>query len=279
VEDCADPAPREKLEIFSNYLFLVFHSLINEQNRIISPIKVLVFPHLILSFHRTNIRAIRTIRERLETVYHNRIENSAWVIHGLLDAIIDNYFPVVDRIVQEVENLDDIINTFSGREMKDVLKRLSATRKRLGFLRTKLWSKRDILMSLIGRDWQMFLTGVQIPYLRDVYDHVVTMLSQLDNSRDNIQSLESSYLASVNIDVAGYSNDVARATKQLSAVATVIMPLAWLTGLLGMNVPVPGMIQNNFGWGDLYIFEAILGVSAAFTLFSLCWLRRRGFFK
>ena len=140
-------------------------------------IKLIVFPHLVLSF-TTGLRfpTLLAVRHRLRKVYDNRLESTAWIIHAMLDSIVDALLPVVDGTVVEVDALEDLIYVLSGSEHRDLLKRMGLTRRRLSFLRQRLWSKRDILMSLIGKDWQLFLAGVQIPYLRDVYDHVVTML-------------------------------------------------------------------------------------------------------
>ena len=140
-------------------------------------IKLIVFPHLVLSF-TSGLRfpTLLAVRHRLRKVYDNRLESTAWIIHAMLDSIVDALLPVVDGTVVEVDALEDLIYVLSGSEHRDLLKRMGLTRRRLSFLRQRLWSKRDILMSLIGKDWQLFLAGVQIPYLRDVYDHVVTML-------------------------------------------------------------------------------------------------------
>ena len=140
-------------------------------------IKLIVFPHLVLSF-TSGLRfpTLLAVRHRLRRVYDNRLESTAWIIHAMLDSIVDALLPVVDGTVVEVDALEDLIYVLSGSEHRDLLKRMGLTRRRLSFLRQRLWSKRDILMSLIGKDWQLFLAGVQIPYLRDVYDHVVTML-------------------------------------------------------------------------------------------------------
>jgi Mg2+ and Co2+ transporter CorA len=75
-----------------------------------------------------------------------------------------------------------------------------------------------------------------VPYLRDVYDHVVTMLQQLELASELLGSLQNTYLSNVSIDVSEASNNVNELMKQLSGVATIIMPLSLITGLMGMNI-------------------------------------------
>jgi magnesium transporter len=71
----------------------------------------------------------------------------------------------------------------------------------------------------------MFLAGVQIPYLRDVYDHVVTMLHKVEAASDTLVALQNTYLANVQIDVAEASNDMNTVMKNLTAVGAIILPL------------------------------------------------------
>lgn len=270
VEDCQSQSTREKLEIFHHYLFLVFHALDTNgaahQQAIIdwqethysstgeravphqhlemssvddslrtTPIKLIVFPHLVLSFHRSRNAVIRAVRQRLRRTGGNRVASCSWLVHAMLDTITDSLLPVVDGTSAEVDALEDLIYVLSGAEHRDLLKRMGLTRRRLHALRQRLWAKRDILMSLIGKDWQHFLSGVQLPYLRDVYDHVVTMLHKVESASDLLAALQNTYLANVSIDVSEASNDANAVMKNLSAVATIILPLSLVAGLMGMN--------------------------------------------
>lgn len=90
-------------------------------------------------------------------------------------------------------------------------------------------------MVISEKDWQSFLTGIKIPYLRDVYDHVVTMLHSLDAAIEINNNLESTYLAIVSIDVNSAAQTTNDVMKRLTAVATIVLPLTLITGILGMN--------------------------------------------
>jgi magnesium transporter len=139
----------------------------------------------------------------------------------------------------QIDALEDLIYTLSRHEHRDLLKRMGVARRRLSHMRQRLWSKRDILVSLVSKDWETFLSGVQIPYLRDVYDHVVRMLQKLEIASELLSTLQSTYLSNVSIDTAEASNNVNAVMKTLSSVATIILPLTLVTGMFGMNVTVP----------------------------------------
>ena len=203
-----------------------------------APIKLVVFPHLVLSFHSGGLETVTSVARTLEREYNSSVESTAWIIHALLDSITDSLLPVVTGTAMEVDALEELIYVLSGSEHRDLLKRMGMTRRRLSFLRQRLWSKRDILMSLIGTDWNMFLAGVQIPYLRDVYDHVVTMLHKVEAASDMLGQLQNTYLANVQIDVAEASNDANSIMKNLAAVGAIILPLQLVASLWGMNCEV-----------------------------------------
>jgi len=289
VEDCQSRGIREKLEVFPEYLFLVFHAIDDDGTHHASirgsasataargsprgspfasdadvmrttPLKLVVFPSLVLSFHKGALPAVGVVRKQLSKLYRNRVLNTAWLIHGLLDVVSDSLMPVVDEACALADNMEDAVYLINpGRDShKDVLRRMGAIARRLTFLRQRLWSKRDILTSLIEKDWQHFLIGVRVPYLRDIYDHLVIMLHKLDAAIEVIVTLQSTYLAVVSIDVAAVSNEGNSAMKTLSASATILLPLSLIASLMGMNVMVPFQFDaENITFRDLLPFSVI----------------------
>jgi len=118
-----------------------------------TPLKLVVFPSLVLSFHKGGLPAVSVVRRQLDKLYRNRVLNTAWLIHGLLDVVSDSLMPVVDAACKTADDMEDLIYVINpGREShKDVLRRMGAITRRLTFLRQRLWSKRDILTSLIEK--------------------------------------------------------------------------------------------------------------------------------
>ena len=301
VEDVQSAATREKLEIFANYLFLVFHSIHQQHqtqytrtlssssaraltrrtsdvsNEVMrtSAIKLIVFPSLVISFSTGRAKSLRIVRQRLQRDYDNHIESTSWIIHALLDQLTDALLPVVSGNSLEVDALEDLIYVLSGAEHRDLLRRMGVTRRRLAFLRQRLWAKRDMLISLIGRDWQSFLTGIQLPYLRDVYDHVVTMLHKIEAANDLLLALQNTYLANVSIDVNEQSKQSNLIMKRLSAVATIVLPLTLLAGIMGMNVTVP--YQHDTDWQSLDAltpFICIISAMLGLTIIMIVYFRQ-----
>jgi magnesium transporter len=115
--------------------------------------------------------------------------------------------------------------------------------------------------------------SIHVAYYRDIYDHVVTMVQKLEVHSEVIGSLESTYLAKVSISVAQSANDVNEIMKKFSSVGTIILPLTYITGLFGMNVPIPWQVSV----GDFYDttpFYTLLSAMMIFALACVIWFRK-----
>ena len=184
IEDCQSQGIREKLEVFPGYLFLVFHGIDTSDNRQstqhnqyeysidisdtsnisvmkTTPLKLIVFGSCVLSFHKSNLSSIHVVQRQLRKLYRNKLENTAWLIHAVLDHVVDSMLLVVAGACRQVDEIDDVVYADddelipldqSAAVHKDMLRKMCTIGRRLGFLRQRLWSKRDILMSLIGMD-------------------------------------------------------------------------------------------------------------------------------
>ena len=134
IEDCQSKGIREKLEVFPEYLFLVFHALEDANTPAAgrsasvfnlhsashfadpgaeimrtTPLKLVVFPSLVLSFHKGGLPSVSVVRNQLDKLYSNRVLNTAWLIHGLLDVVSDSLMPVVDTAAKEADAMEDLI--------------------------------------------------------------------------------------------------------------------------------------------------------------------------
>jgi magnesium transporter len=112
--------------------------------------------------------------------------------------------------------------------------------------------------------------GVEIPYLRDVYDHIVTMIHKVEASSSLLQSLQHTYLSNVSIDVSEASNHASAVMKNLTAVATIILPLSLVAGLLGMNVHIPFQHDgSNSGTTELLDILPFIGICIAMLIVAI----------
>jgi Mg2+ and Co2+ transporter CorA len=196
IEDCCASGGRQKLEPFENYLFLVFKSLHHDYYSwdIDNPIKVLVFSNIVLTFHRYPSFAIHIAMQRVIKVSfcsvpirfswkciqlyksnYLKVVESTHVLHTIADSICDTDVPVVNAVEDETDVLEEFVygeNSIEGDQ--DLLQQIGLTKRRLARFRQLLWPKRDIVLSLVQREYLDTLRSkINVAYFRDVYDHLV----------------------------------------------------------------------------------------------------------
>lgn len=195
------------------------------------------------------------------------IHSAGWILYAIIDHIIDMHILLVNQIVLEGEALEQLVMVLSEKEQDDMLLRLAVARRRLANMIARLLPKRAILHFLIRREDPLIHNTVKI-YLRDVLDHVVRMIEKLKITNSLLDSVNQTYLAKVSIAVSKASNDANSIMKAFGAVATVFLPLSFLTGLFGMNVRVPGEFSDSIIW-----FFTIGGALSIMTVVGLLFFR------
>eukprot|EP00475_Leptophrys_vorax_P029095 TRINITY_DN4246_c0_g2_i2.p1 TRINITY_DN4246_c0_g2~~TRINITY_DN4246_c0_g2_i2.p1 ORF type:complete len:616 (+),score=145.60 TRINITY_DN4246_c0_g2_i2:20-1867(+) len=280
IEDLAFSSPRQKLEPFENYIFLVLRSLHHEFHTTEdkeNPIKILVFANLVLSLHFYPSFAITTARNRLkkhlQTKFLKRIESMV-ILHSLVDSIADTDVPVINKAEEEIRSLDTLGFELSKGEQSDLLLRMGNARQDNIKFRQWLWPKRDILLNLVQREYvSSFRRELTVAYFRDVYDHVVMMIQKLQISNEVLTSLESTYLAKVSIEMSQSANEVNEVMKKLTLFASIVVPMTFITGVFGMNISIPWETPGD-DTGTLDAFFGIIGFMGAFTVVGLLYFKK-----
>jgi magnesium transporter len=158
--------------------------------------------------------------------------------YWLIDGIVDGYFPVIDRLAELSEGIEE--EMFSPRRGRDTLQSIFSLKKELFHLRKLLAPSREVLNVLLRRDHGLF--GDELyPYFQDVYDHVNRVIDGLDSYRDLLASLLDTYLSFV-------SNDVNQTVKRMTAVTAILMVNALIAGVYGMNFTVMPELQWQYGY-------------------------------
>lgn len=149
------------------------------------------------------------------------------VFHRVCDALVDSMFPVLDEVDDEIDRIENaIVERADATTVSDIFR----LKRELNLLRRVLGPQRDLLQALAGPRAARLDAEAQL-YLRDVYDHAVRMVEQIDSYRDIVTGALDVYLSSV-------SNRLGEQTRRLTIVATIFLPLTFLTGFFGMNFGV-----------------------------------------
>jgi Mg2+ and Co2+ transporter CorA len=237
VDAYSEPLPGEPLAIVNSRLGAKVHRdsiLFRLAGLRTTPIFIVIFPHLVMSFHRARQHSVtNAVCRRLQQFSESRSESGAWVVHAMLDTITNSLRPSVESSEHEVDRLEALIYALSGEgvESDQLLKRMGLIRRRLTALKQHLRSKLSILTSLIDKDWRHLLfSSFQTPYLRDVQDHVTTMLIKVESGAEMLAALQDTHLATVQLRTARTSNQGNVVMQRFSAVATIVLPLSLIAG-------------------------------------------------
>lgn len=255
------------------------HSLPSSTSMQNTPIRIVMFSDFVISFQMAGLPSIARLRAVLGRIYQNNLPSTGWLVHALFDAVVHSFRLRVESSCHAVDQTDTLIHSLShagsAQQAKLLLQRLAWMGRRLGFLRQRLWSKRDLLLSLMERDWQIFISGVNIPYLRDVHDHIVTSLYKIEAHIEIHSALQTSYLSSMSIDVAHKAHKANVIMTKLTSVATIILPLSLVTSVMGMNCTVPFQNEEEPNFIDLIPFLVFCALMACLAHFLYLFFKHR----
>jgi magnesium transporter len=191
-----------------------------------------------------------------------------YLAYALLDAVVDSYFPLLEQIGDRLEQLEEDVVSGKGR---DAPKRLLDIRHDLLTLRRAIWPLREVLSTLY-RDETPFIDRETQLYLRDCYDHAVQLLDVLEAYREMASGLMDVHLSTI-------SNRMNEIMKVLTVIATIFIPLTFVSSIYGMNFD-PDVSRWNMPelrWRYGYPFA--LAVMLAMTIGLLVYFRSRGWLR
>jgi magnesium transporter len=176
------------------------------------------------------------------------------LLYSILDAIVDNYFPAVDRLVDESEELETRIFE-GGAGQRNLTEKLLSLKNLFLQLRRIAGPERDVLNVLTNRDSPVFDERTLV-YFRDVYDHITRVTDTLDLYRDQISSAMDANLTVV-------SNDLNKVMRTLTAASIILMANSMVTGIYGMNFENMPELKWQYG----YFVVLVLMVTITTSLF------------
>lgn len=265
IEDVLHTVQRPKVEDYPGSadlpgrLFVVARAVEQETHPHFDQISFFLGRHTLLTFQQTVGDVFDPIRQRLQTAGSRLREHDAsFLLYALLDAIVDHYFPVLEQYSEQLEAVEEQL---LGRPGQDTLQQVHAIKRELLLLRRAAWPMRELIAQL-QREKHECLSEMAQTYLRDVYDHSVQIIDLIETYREIATALTETYISIL-------SNRTNEIMKVLTIMGTIFIPLTFLAGVYGMNMPIP---ENQ--WAASY--PVFWGVCCAVAGGMLLWFRRRG---
>jgi len=212
-----------------------------------------------VTFHERPGDVFEPVRARIRGAAREREMCADYLAYALLDAVIDGYFPVIEKLGEQVEALEEQV---VGQPSRQTLMQIHAIRRRLIDLHRVQWRQRDAVAALLREGEFPFTPAVRV-YLRDAYDHAFQTLDAIETQREMAVGMMELYLSS-----ASYRMNEAMRT--LTVVATVFIPLTFVVGVYGMNFDYMPELRWRWGYPAIWVVMIAIGVAL------VAWFRRRG---
>lgn len=262
MEDVLNVEHRPKMELYGDLLFFVVKMLSwdeTEDDVHWEQVSFVLGRGWVLSFQETPGDVFEPVRTRIRASGRRiRQRGADYLFYALLDAVVDHYFVVLERIGEKLEALESAV---LSRPDQETLRALQGIKSRLIRLRRTVWPLREALSSLV-REESLIEPSTQV-FLRDVYDHAVQVMDTVESYLQSASSLLDIYLSTV-------SNRMNEVMKVLTIIATIFIPLTFIVGIYGMNFE--HMPELRVVWAYPAVWLVMVLVAASMLYF----FRRRG---
>ncbi len=265
IEDCVQEFQRPKLDYYSNYTFYVTHIVREHQNEIIKEeLDFFVGEHCIVTFHKVPSIEVSKVWSRIISV--NSIENldPYYIFYEILDKIVDNYFPLIYKIEDELEKMGE---NNQNQSMSFLMNELFETRNMLLNLLHTVNPMRDLLYRMLNSH-HLNLNRIteRREYFSDIYDHLLKLSEMVMTNREVTTDIRDSYLSLS-------SQQTNNVMKLLTIITSIFAPLTFIAGIYGMNFEnIP-----ELSWKYGYFLS--LGLMAVIGGIMLLWFKKKGWFK
>jgi magnesium transporter len=254
LEDILEVGQRPKVEDYDEYLYIVLNSIqpVAEGEKLVAEeISLVLGPNYLLSFYTGDDDLYAPIRERLlQAKGRIRKLGADYLAYSLIDLVVDNYFVELEKFGDQVESLEDAV---VARPSPQTLREVHQFKNDMIMLRKSLWPLREVIARLERRESPLISENLS-NYFRDVYDHTIIAIDTVETYRDILSGMLDIYLSSM-------SNRLNEIMKVLTIIATIFMPLTFITSLYGMNFKNMPELQWEYGYFGVLVIVVVVAVS------------------
>lgn len=263
IEDCKNGHQRPKVDEYQGYYFIVLYEarLSEDQHLELHEVNLFLGKQYLVTVHTAPVNTIAAT-ERLWRGWTDLAERGTGLVaYLLIDAIVDGYLPLLDRLSDRMDDLEDqIFEDFRPEAIEEIFR----IKKQLLFLRRAIVPLRDVFNTLLRREQQIFSRETMV-YFQDVFDHLIRVSETIDTLRDILSSTMDAYLS-----VSG--NRMNLVMKRLTSIATILMSVTLIAGIYGMNFKQMPELEAKYGYPLALGAMLIVGLGIYFYFRKIKWL-------
>ncbi len=262
LEDIVHTGQRPKIEDFDGPIFIILKMLFYEESSDYiheEQVSLVTGRNFVISFQEIPGDIFDPVRKRIHT-HKARIRKrkSDYLTYALLDTIVDNYFIVLEKIGEKMEDLD---NRLLEDNSRDTLQTINDLKRKVLSLRKNIWPLREVIGSLLKEDYELFEESTAF-YLKDVQDHIIQLIDFIEIYREMLSGMLDTYFSNLSIKM----NEV---MKVLTVIATIFIPLTFIAGIYGMNFKYMPELEWKGG------YFVVWGIIICVTIVMVFYLRRK----
>lgn len=265
MEDIVNTQQRPKVEGYGDYLYIVLKMLeydYNDGEVITEQMSFILGEDYVISFQEIPGDTFDSVRTRLRNPQSKfRQYGPDYLLYALMDRIVDDYFIVMEKLGEELDEFEDM--TYQNPNM-EIAERLNMLRRNSIFVRKSVWPLREMVNHMANDDYKQISTRTRT-YLRDLYDHTVQVLDTVETYRDIQSGIKDVYQSNLNLRM----NEV---MKVLTIISTIFIPLNFIAGVYGMNFAYIPELSNPYG------YFIIMGFMIGVAILMLIWFKLKKWF-
>lgn len=261
IEDAIRAHERPKVDTYGRYYFVVFYAATYDaaaSSIRLQALSLFIGVNYLVTVHQSEIRQLRETAARWQAPDSPLDRRVSALVYALLDALVDDYFPLMDQVGDQIEELEDTLFT---RFSEGVIQTIFGLKTDLLRLRHVVAPERDVLNVLLRRELPIFKPE-DIAYLQDIYDHLVRVVDTIDTYRDLLSNALESYLSI-------QSNNLNQIMKLLTMASIILMSDALIAGIYGMNFRFMPELEWRLG------YPFALGMMALVSLALIVYFRMK----
>jgi magnesium transporter len=266
IQTICEERERAKFTETDNYDYVVVHGLVFDTttDEASTPKLDIVFAkNFIITVHKESFLWLNSLLEEArknDPEEHLMSRGMAFLLYAILDTLTDSYFPILDTIDDLIDELEDVTVTDTSNEVQV---RIFRIKRALAQMRRVLSPQVEVANALVARTGELIPAKAE-PYFADIHDHLIRAFEILDSYRDLMSGMLDVYLTTV-------SNRLNEVMKQLTIIATIFMPITFITGVFGMNFGHLPQVEHDGG----YLFWIVLLGMGIITVMQIWYFRRR----
>ncbi len=266
VEDCLETRNQPKVESFPDYLYFIVHGVKNETNSANFVTKELdgyLGDNFVVTFHNETFRSIENVKRQIRATPNACRRGAAYLLHQILDQLVDLYMPVVDDFDAAINELEDRVFLMAQGNNK-VLEEIMDLRRAVARLKRISTRQLDVLYRISHGEFPQIPENV-LPFYRDVHDHLLRITDLSENYRDLVNGLFDIHFAVT----ANKTNDV---MKILAVFSAIILPLSLIAGIYGMNFDNMPELHSPYGYYATLALMFIIGAGLFIYFLHKGWI-------